>query len=232
MSDEGFLKRWSRRKRTEAPDPAAKTESPETPPSNLPLQAAEGSLPLPSPAQRGNASPPGAPAREGHEDDAIDPATLPPLESLGPDSDYTVFLRRGVPEALRNAALRRAWMSDPFIRDFRGPAEYAIDYTTSEFDLLPTDDVAKMLERIFPPKIVEAVASPEAAPSSPADIPDASAAGPATGVTPPAQHALPQKQAEEMPPLPQAMPEILPAAPEPARRKHGGALPDEPIDIG
>jgi hypothetical protein len=236
MSDEGFLKRWSRRKRTEAPDPTAKTESPETLSSNLPGQAGDGSLPLPSPAQRGKAgmgdSPPGDPAREGHEDDAIDPATLPPLETLGPDSDYTVFLRRGVPEALRNAALRKAWMSDPFIRDFRGPAEYAIDYTTSEFDLLPTDDVAKMLERIFPPKVVEAVATPDAAPPPPADLPHAPAALPAAGDTPPAQPALPQKQAEEVAPLPQAMPEIMHAVPTPARRKHGGALPDEPIDIG
>jgi hypothetical protein len=171
-------------------------------------------------------------SRETASDDAVDPATLPPLESLGPDSDYTVFLRRGVPEALRNAALRKAWMSDPFIRDFRGPAEYAIDYTTSEFDLLPTDDVAKMLERIFPPKVVEAVASPEAAPSPLADNPDAPAGGPSTGVTPPAQPALPQKQADEMQSLPQAMSEILPAAPEPARRRLGGALPEETIDIG
>src|SRR6185436_20857559 len=95
------------------------------------------------------------------------------------------------------AALRKAWMSDPFIRDFRGPAEYALDYTTSEFDLRPTDDVAKMLDRLFPPKApqpdtsADPPPSAEALPAPPAD----------TGSPPAAELNLPQKQTEE--PLPQ-----------------------------
>jgi hypothetical protein len=154
------------------------------------------------------------------EEDAIDPATLPPLESLGPDSDYTMFLRRGVPEALRTAALRKAWMSDPFIRDFRGPAEYALDYTTSEFDLRPTDDVGRMLDRIFPPKAPEGEAAPERA-AEPEAV--------AKAEPPPQPLRLPQKEAP--PPLPQIAPTPATAEHAPARRKHGGALPDEPIDI-
>jgi hypothetical protein len=157
------------------------------------------------------------------DDDAIDPATLPPLESLGPDSDYTVFLKKGVPETLRIAAMRKAWMSDPFIRDFRGPAEYALDYTTSEFDLRPTDDVAKMLDRIFPPQTPaqsepagEAKAEP--APAPPAPPPSMGAA--------PASPALDAPRKEAAAPVPEAVPAAAPAAPKP-RRRHGGAVPDE-----
>src|SRR6185503_10666490 len=152
MSDEGFLKRWSRKKRTEPP--AAEKESAELPPSNpsagsgqaLPSQTAEGSPSVP----------PQPAAAPNEEEEAIDPATLPSIESLGPASDYTVFLKKGVPEALRLAALRKAWMSDPFIRDFRSPAiDYGWDFTTPEYSLRAGDDVGKMLEKIFPPATAE-----------------------------------------------------------------------------
>jgi hypothetical protein len=217
MSENGFLKRWSRRKRAE---PAAEPTAVEAPPSDLPPQVGEGSLASPPPAQQGKggtAVAPPAPATPAKPDDeAIDPATLPPLESLGPESDYTVFMRKGVPEAIRTAALRKAWMSDPFIRDFRGPAEYALDYTTSEFDLRPTDDVAKMLDRIFPPKVSEPETAPQA-PAEPAPQVEAKAD------PPPQALRLPQKEA---PPPPQPSPETAPAEAVLARRKHGGALPD------
>jgi len=161
-------------------------------------------------------------ASPAEQEEAIDPATLPPIESLGPGSDYTVFLKKGVPEALRIAALRKAWMSDPFIRDFRGPAEYAIDYTTSEFDLRPTDDVAKMLERIFPPQ--PAGGPVEDAPAKPADPPAPTALAEGKPPTAPALN-LPQNQA--VPPEPQQPPEPAPATDPIPRRKHGGALPDK-----
>ena len=38
---------------------------------------------------------------------------LPPIDSLGKDSDFTVFMREGVPEALKQQALRKLWASDP-----------------------------------------------------------------------------------------------------------------------
>jgi len=163
------------------------------------------------------------------DDDAIDPATLPPIESLGPESDYTVFLRKGVPEALRVAALRKAWMSDPFIRDFRGPAEYALDYTTAEFDLRPTDDVAKLLERIFPPRPSSAEPSAGARVDAAAAVPDE----PLPPPTPPAaeisgrsdEPPLPEFKATPPAPVPASPPTSQPALP---RRRHGGALPDDP----
>jgi hypothetical protein len=58
-------------------------------------------------------------------------AALPRIEDLTADSDITAFMRRGVPEALRKAALRRAWLLDPEIRDFAGHArDYAYDWNT------------------------------------------------------------------------------------------------------
>ncbi len=226
MSDEGFLRRWSRRKRTPGADDERK--SAESLASRLPPEAGEEAETVPPPPSGGGqvgASAQGSSPNAARDDGAIDPATLPPIESLGPDSDYTVFLKKGVPEALRIAALRKAWMSDPFIRDFRGPAEYAIDYTTPEFDLRPTDDVAKMLDRIFPqqPAEGERPPAPGAAPATPAlegPQPSSSSAAPAQDLSLPQEGAEPA--AVERP--------VEPAAPQPeaARRKHGGALPDKP----
>jgi hypothetical protein len=53
----------------------------------------------------------------------FDLATPPPIESIDAQTDITVFLQSGVPDALRLAALRRAWTVDPAIRDFKGLQE-------------------------------------------------------------------------------------------------------------
>lgn len=100
----GFFQRWSRRKldaRTPAPGPI----HPDVP-----------SQPLPS------EPPPTAPARELTDSD------MPPLERLGPDSDYSMFLSRGVSETLRQAALRKLFHS-PQYNKVCLCAEYAEDYT-------------------------------------------------------------------------------------------------------
>jgi len=109
-----FLQRWSRRKlggadgEREAPD----------------AQAAEGEgaeLALPA-----DAPPAGAPDEAAT---AFDPASLPPIESITAASDVRAFLAPGVPLELTRAALRRAWVSDPNIRDFVGIAENQWDFT-------------------------------------------------------------------------------------------------------
>ena len=53
----------------------------------------------------------------------FDAATVPPIESIDAQTDVAVFLRNGVPDVLRLAALRRAWTVDPAIRGFRGLQE-------------------------------------------------------------------------------------------------------------
>ena len=55
-------------------------------------------------------------------------ANLPPIESIGAGSDIRPFLAPGVPADLTRAALRRAWSTDPAIRDFIGLSENSGDF--------------------------------------------------------------------------------------------------------
>ncbi|NOJ39319.1 DUF3306 domain-containing protein [Bradyrhizobium australiense] len=107
MSDEEFLARWSRLKR-------------ETKSGNDALPPAEPT-PAPSPAPPSNAAEdPGA--------SEVDLSNLPPIDSIDAGTDITAFLRKGIPQELSRAALRRAWTADPAIRDFIGLAENAWDF--------------------------------------------------------------------------------------------------------
>ena len=93
--------------------------------------------------------------------------SLPSLESLGPESDYTPFLQAGVPEELRSRALRQAWASDKTIADFRGLNEYDWDFNAPGYgQLWAVDDVAKLFQRIIgdsqdDPRSEQAVAEAE-----------------------------------------------------------------------
>ena len=72
-----------------------------------------------------------APAAENVGGEPFDLSSLPKLEDLTETSDITAFLRKGVPESLRNAALRKSWALDPAIRNYVNPAlEYAYDWNT------------------------------------------------------------------------------------------------------
>ena len=105
--DKGFLARWSQRKQ-EAKQPEPKQDAPAG-------ESVESS---------GSPAPPG-------DDDTVefDLSTLPTLEELTGSTDITAFLRKGVPEHLRNAALRKSWALDPAIRNYVNPAlEYAYDW--------------------------------------------------------------------------------------------------------
>lgn len=100
MSDEEFLKRWSRRK-----------------------QEAKAAEEAPPPAETAVTAPAAPPEPE------IDLSKLPSLDSITAATDITEFLRKGIPAELSRAALRRAWAADPGIRDFVGLAENAWDFT-------------------------------------------------------------------------------------------------------
>jgi Protein of unknown function (DUF3306) len=93
-------------------------------------------------------------------DQPFDPASLPSLEQIAADTDVGAFLRSGVPAELTRAALRRAWASNPAIRDFIGIAENQWDFNDPDgipgFGPLPATDggpavpplVSSKLERI------------------------------------------------------------------------------------
>ncbi|WP_448192267.1 DUF3306 domain-containing protein [Azospirillum sp. sgz301742] len=94
---------------------------------------------------------------------------LPPVESLGADSDYTRFLAPGVPVELTRLALRKAWVSDPKIAGFRGFAEYDWDCNAPGYgQLRATDNVRELLDAVFgdtPPEPPEAVPVADAEPA-------------------------------------------------------------------
>jgi hypothetical protein len=133
----GFLARWVRRK-----DEARRAQRPPAQPEAAPV--------APPPVADGRTARAAEP-----ELTPEDIAALPKVEALRADSDVTAFLRRGVPEALRNAALRKIWMLDPAIRDFAGHArDYDYDWNApggapGSGALEPGDDVPAMVRRIF-----------------------------------------------------------------------------------
>jgi hypothetical protein len=109
-STENFVQRWSRRKH------ATKTLTlDDTEPARRETRDADTDSPLGVPPE--NAAP------------ALDITALPPIESMTATSDVRAFLAPGVPEDLTRAALRRAWVIDPTIRDFVGLAENQWDFT-------------------------------------------------------------------------------------------------------
>jgi hypothetical protein len=61
-------------------------------------------------------------------DEPFDLASLPSIDAITVDTDIRAFLQSRVPAELARTALRRAWASDPAIRDFIGIAENQWDF--------------------------------------------------------------------------------------------------------
>ena len=135
MSDpEKFLDRWSRRKR-EAADEIAPVEA---------KDAADAVAPMPEAKEK---------AKEPVAESAFDPASLPPIESITAESDIRAFLHTEVPPELSRAALRRAWSTDPAIRDFVGLVENGWDFNDPTamhgFGPIDASEVAQLLARVI-----------------------------------------------------------------------------------
>jgi hypothetical protein len=127
--DKGFLTRWSQRKR--------ETKAPER-------QAPVAGADVPS-----------SPVAESEAAQQFDLSSLPKLEDVTEATDITGFLRKGVPEHLRNAALRKSWALDPAIRNYVNPAlEYAYDWNTpggvpGSSEIGTGMDVARLVSQIM-----------------------------------------------------------------------------------
>lgn len=81
----------------------------------------------------------------------LDLASLPPIESIAAGSDIRAFLAAGVPADLARAALRRAWSSDPAIRDFIGLSENSFDFNSSAvagFGQCDSEQIARLLDHL------------------------------------------------------------------------------------
>jgi hypothetical protein len=158
--DKGFLARWSQRKQ-EAKQPEPQPDAPA-------VESIES---------------PGSSAPQG-EDVApeFDLSTLPKLEELTGSSDITAFLRKGVPEHLRNAALQKSWALDPAIRNYVNPAlEYAYDWNApggvpGGGELGAGIDVARLVSQIMGEPTAETINSDENSKEEAADSPVAPSA--------------------------------------------------------
>ena len=143
--EEPFLKRWSRRKHAAqsgvAEDTAASAAVPDAPPAAagvatvasvavsepqaLPRQA----LPREDPAQPGEAAANADPLAKDAAENARSAFADVDFEALDFSSDYTRFMQPGVPDDIRNKALRKLWVSDPVLANMDGLHDYFGDYT-------------------------------------------------------------------------------------------------------
>lgn len=132
-NEKNFLSRWSQRKH-EAKQPDADSAAVK------PAEDVEAST---------------APMPESAAEEQFDLSSLPKLEDITETTDITGFLRKGVPESLRNAALRKSWALDPAIRNYVNPAlDYAYDWNTpggvpGNSELAAGTDIAKMVLQIM-----------------------------------------------------------------------------------
>lgn len=204
--DDSFLGRWSRRKQ------AARSED----------KPAEEAAP-------DKEAPANAPVADSGEDGAapeVDKAylaQLPPIDEIVKGTDVRPFLKRGVPEALRNAALRRAWSADPAIRDFVDAAlDYAWDFNKpggvpGGGGTLDPERVAKMVARLArgpdPPQERSAEAELDERDTGDAEAP------PGSDPPPEASQPAPAPDLADRPERPATAEEPRP------QRRHGGATP-------
>jgi len=155
----GFLTRWSRLKRAER-DKALRHD-----PAS------------PDPAAGDPPEPPADPLED-----------LPALETLTKDSDFRAFMRPGVPEALRNQALRKLWGSDPVYANLDGLLEYGEDFAAPFRMAGVVATVYRVLEGMPEPE-KPAESAPETAAATP--VPAAARPESAASETPAEEPAAP-----------------------------------------
>lgn len=118
MTDrDGFLQRWSRLKTETREARNQPTERPTLP------EMSNKTLPATGDGE------PGRPEDGMSDADLLAEHRLPDIESLTADSDFTVFMQAGVPQRLRNLALRKLWQSDPVFAELDGLLDYNDDYS-------------------------------------------------------------------------------------------------------
>ncbi|MCA1941624.1 MAG: DUF3306 domain-containing protein [Caenispirillum bisanense] len=193
----GFLSRWSRLKqeaREREQEPEAPQPEPEPEPEQEPETAAE---------------PDGADADQA---EAAEPLDLPDIDSLTRDSDYSVFMRAGVPADLRRQALRKLWRSDPVLANLDGLNDYDQNYAAPSIVGAAVRTAYDVFKGYAPRDVeageatAEAAASVEAAaqqsdtaaqyPQPPAEQPEDAAKAAASGAA-----AEPENKADESGPL-------------------------------
>ena len=143
--DDNILLRWSRRKRGQASEADAKANRGEAVGHDAGARAPE----QPTPDDDGREPDVGASAQVSEPEAGANetvPAELSDvdIDSLDYDSDYTRFMKDGVPEALKRRALRQLWRSDPILANVDGLNDYDGDFT----DAAMVVDVLKTVHKV------------------------------------------------------------------------------------
>jgi len=168
-----FIRRWSRRKQ------AARQDA-------KPVDEPDGK----DPEGEHDAAPPAAQPRAAGEsvDSEHEALELPDIDSLSTDSDFTPFMKKGVPKELRNRAMRKLWRVNPVFGHLDGLNDYDGDFTDAA-------SVVKDLKTLY--KVGKGIVlkpDPEPEPESTAGAPPA----------------------DDTPEIAATKPTIEPAEPEPA----------------
>ena len=182
-NEKNFLSRWSQRKHeAKLPDADSASAKPDDGAEALPALPAESDA-----------------------EEQFDLSSLPKLEDVTETTDITGFLRKGVPESLRNAALRKSWALDPAIRNYVNPAlDYAYDWNTpggvpGNSEIAAGTDIAKMVLQIMgSDPVVSGPRDSDAPPHS--DATDAASGDPGIGAPQNPQPDLPLQEVRLSPP--------------------------------
>ncbi|MEM9626481.1 MAG: DUF3306 domain-containing protein [Pseudomonadota bacterium] len=118
LEEGGFLGRWSRRKA----EAKAVEETPSAVSADLREAEALGDL---------AAADAGPVTDETGEPPEFDVASLPDIDSLGPGSDFSMFMQAGVPKELKTKALRKLWRVKADLANLDGLIDYGEDLTGS-----------------------------------------------------------------------------------------------------
>jgi hypothetical protein len=131
MSEEGFLRRWARRKtevregREPAPEPSTLGGAPADA-AAAPVGASAFAGPQPAPSSTPMPIPVPVP-EEGAPEPARPLPTLEDVAALDADSDFSAFVARGVDQAVRRSALKKLF-ADPHFKVMDRLDVYIDDY--------------------------------------------------------------------------------------------------------
>ncbi len=209
MTEDGLFSRWSRKKHAarQGREDAAEERATEE-----------------------RATEPAAPADDGKaeadelaalpEDAALERLGLPDPDTLGPGDDFSGFMAKAVPEALRRRALRRLWLSNPVLANIDNLVDYGENFADPALvpEVLATAYRvgSGMLRQDLPPRTEAAAPAPDAAEAPEPEA--AKALEPETQDTEPSEAhlATPEPEAEPAPPPDAADGE---PPPDPPRRR-------------
>jgi hypothetical protein len=112
----------------------------------------EAEAPVPAEAAADDA------AAEAETDDEVDIEALEKIdiESLDYGADFSAFMQKGVPQALRNRALRQLWRSNPVLANLDGLNDYDEDFNATDIILEKFESAYKIGRGYLPEPEAEA----------------------------------------------------------------------------